>query len=225
MNTDTESHLPDFETRQNAIGALLLQLRTMGITDHAILQAFENTRRDLFVPLEFSKLAMEDRPVQIECGQLQDQPCLLGQCISALEISPNQKIFEIGTGSGYLTAILARLCRRVFSVERHRHLVDLARARLKAFDLQNTVVMTRDGYRGLAEQAPIDRIISTAAVETIPELLLGQLAESGRMILPLGPAGGFQELTLFTKINGTISTKTLMKGRFSPMISGLAPRS
>lgn len=161
-------------------------LRQAGVTDTRVLAAMEQIDRARFVRGIFAERAYDDTPLPIACGQTISQPAIVGLMTQALEVGPRDKVLEIGTGSGYQAAILSRLARRVYTLDRHRALIRDARAVFHDLDLHNITALAADGTRGLPEQAPFDRIIVTAAAEDPPALLLAQLREGGIMVLPVG---------------------------------------
>jgi protein-L-isoaspartate(D-aspartate) O-methyltransferase len=201
---------------------LALALRQAGVTDARVLDAIERTPRDLFVPATFQRQAFEDSALPIECGQTISQPFVVGAMTAALETGARDKVLEIGTGSGYQTAILARLVRFVYTLERFRTLSRQAQERFTALGLSNVVARVADGQKGWPEQAPFDRILVTAAAEQEPEALLAQLKPGGVMIAPVGPSG-VQKLMRYRKDGqGAISAETLMDVRFVPLLPGVA---
>ncbi len=155
----------------------LYALRSKGVTDNRVLSAMEAVDRGPFIKGLFSERAYEDMPLPIACGQTISQPSVVGLMTQALEVSPRDKVLEIGTGSGYQAAILSKLARRVYTIDRHRRLVHEARVIFEQMDLNNITAITADGSFGLPEQAPFDRIIVTAAAEDPPGPLLAQLKE------------------------------------------------
>ena len=164
---------------------------------------------------------MEDIPLPIECGQTISQPSLVAFMIQQLEIPYRSKVLEIGTGSGYQTAILSRLSSRVYSIERYKKLVDMAKIRLAKLDISNVIILLKDGFFGYSLQAPFDRIILTAAVEEIPKLLLNQLKIGGIMIVPVGLSNQKQSLLKVVKTEKGLDIKELMSVRFVQMKEGL----
>jgi protein-L-isoaspartate(D-aspartate) O-methyltransferase len=156
----------------------LLMLRNKGVPDK-VLAAMEQVPRDMFVEGHFKTHALEDMALPIDAGQTISQPSVVARMTDALDIGPRDKVLEIGTGSGYQAAILSQLARRVYSIERHRILSIKARGRIEALKLQNVVITTADGSLGMADQAPFDRILLTAAAEDPPANLLEQLRMGG----------------------------------------------
>ncbi len=157
---------------------LILKLRQIGVSDPEILDCIESIDRSHFVSKSFLDRFMEDIALPIDCGQTVSQPSLVGFMTQQLEIPRRSKVLEIGTGSGYQTAVLARLSSRVYSIERYKKLVDKAKRRLEILNISNVIILLRDGFFGYSHQAPFDRIIITAAVEEIPSLVVGQLIKT-----------------------------------------------
>ena len=172
--------------RCEQIAQLLLQLRKEGITDSAILNIIEKTPRDLFIADPFKARAYEDVALPIGHQQTVSQPSIVAIMTQALDLTDRMKVLEIGTGSGYQSVILAQLCRRVYTIERHSPLLQQAESRFNKLGITNITTMFGDGSNGWPSQAPFDRIIVTAAAQDIPEVLLEQLSVGGRMIVPTG---------------------------------------
>ncbi len=197
-----------------------MTLRLKGITDTDVLSAIERTPRELFVEEAFLEHAYDDTALPIASGQTISQPSVVAWMTWALEIKPHMSVLEIGTGSGYQAAILARMARRVYTVERHRDLLAQAQARFKELKLTNIVSKYGDGSRGWKESAPFERIIVTAAAGEIPATLLEQLSPGGVMVVPVGKNAGEQILLRVRKNeDGAISTQHLMNVRFVPLVS------
>ena len=199
----------------------LYALRSKGVTDSAVLGAMEAVDRGPFIRGLFAARAYEDMPLPIACGQTISQPSVVGLMTQALEVTPRDKVLEIGTGSGYQAAILSKLARRVYTIDRHRRLVHEARAVFDALDLTNITAITADGSFGLPEQAPFDRIIVTAAAEDPPGPLLAQLKVGGIMVLPVGQSDTVQSLIRVTRLEKGFDYEELRPVRFVPLIEGL----
>ncbi len=208
-----------------AIASLIMQLRQHGIRDARVLEAMEKTPRDLFVEGEWQPHAWDDTALPIACGQTISQPYIVATMTEQLELQPKHRVLEIGTGSGYQAAILARLARRVFSIERHRELLEAARRRFRLLGLDNIELRLGDGHKGWPEAAPFDRIIVTAAARKIPPALLEQLAEGGIMILPVDTPHGYQELLKIRRTKHGFEREKLMPVRFVPMLNGVPRRT
>lgn len=199
----------------------LFQLRSRGVTDPHVLSAMERIDRGVFVRGHFEDRAYEDTPLPIPCGQTISQPSVVGLMTQALEVGPRDKVLEVGTGSGYQAAILALLCRRVYTVDRHRRLVQEAEAIFRHFDLTNITTQVADGSHGLPEQAPFDRIIVTAAAEDPPGPLLAQLKIGGIMVIPVGQSDAVQTLIKVTRYESGYDYEELRQVRFVPLVEGL----
>lgn len=200
---------------------LMLKLRQNGVSNPEILKSIETIDRSSFVSKSFLNRSLEDIPLPIECGQTISQPSLVAFMIQQLEIPYRSKVLEIGTGSGYQTAILSRLSSRVYSIERCKKLVDIAKIRLANLNISNVIILLQDGFFGYSPQAPFDRIILTAAVEEIPNLLINQLKVGGIMIIPVGLSNQKQSLLKVVKTEKGLDIKELMSVRFVQMKEGL----
>mgnify|MGYP001221043291 FL=1 len=200
---------------------LMLKLRQNGVSNPEILKSIETIDRSSFISKSFLNRSMEDIPLPIECGQTISQPSLVAFMIQQLEIPYRSKVLEIGTGSGYQTAILSRLSSRVYSIERYKKLVDIAKIRLANLNISNVIILLMDGFFGYSLQAPFDRIILTAAVEEIPNLLIKQLKIGGIMIIPVGLSNQKQSLLKVVKTEKGLDIKELMSVRFVQMKEGL----
>lgn len=207
----------DAETRMQ----FLYALRSKGVTDKRVLSAMEGIDRGPFVKGLFARRAYEDTPLPISCGQTISQPSVVGLMTQALQVSARDKVLEVGTGSGYQAAILSKLARRVYTVDRHRRLVAAARALFDELGLTNITAMTADGSRGLPEQAPFDRILVTAAAEDPPGPLLAQLKIGGIMVLPVGQSDAVQTLIRVHKTEDGVQYDELRPVRFVPLLEGL----
>jgi protein-L-isoaspartate(D-aspartate) O-methyltransferase len=200
----------------------MLTLRRRGIMDQAVLRAMDQVPREHFVETRFAEAAYADNALPIACGQTISQPYVVAFMTEHLDVKPNHRVLEVGTGSGYQAAVLSRLAREVVTLERYRTLADTARGRLRALGYDNITVLLGDGLSGEPFRAPYDRILVTAAAETVPPALTEQLAEDGIMILPLGPHGGSQELVKLTKSKDGITRDSLLAVRFVPLLPGQA---
>jgi protein-L-isoaspartate(D-aspartate) O-methyltransferase len=199
-----------------------LALRRRGISDQAVLRAMDEVPREHFVSAELVDSAYADQALPIACGQTISQPYVVAYMTEQLEVEPQHHVLEVGTGSGYQAAVLSRLARDVVSVERYRTLADTARERLKTLGFTNVTIIAGDGFAGVPAQAPFDRIIVTAAAEEVPQALVAQLAEGGKMMLPLGPRDGTQHLVKLTKTVQGLSRQNLIAVRFVPLLPGQA---
>ncbi len=200
----------------------LLFLRSHGIRDRNVLRVMETVPRELFVPEGLAAQAYADRALPIACGQTISQPWLVAYMTEQLGVSDRHKVLEVGTGSGYQTAVLARLARRVYTIDRFRTLVAAAEERWAALRIANITAMTADGALGWPAQAPFDRIMVTAAAPEMPAALVDQLADEGVMIAPVGKSGGEQELLRVEKFGDRTVTRSLLSVRFVPLVAGRA---
>ncbi|MEE2527143.1 protein-L-isoaspartate(D-aspartate) O-methyltransferase [Hyphobacterium sp. HN65] len=202
---------------------LVMSLRGQGVTDKHVLAAIERTPRGLFVPERFSEHAYDDRALPIDCGQTISQPLVVGLMTQALKLDDRHKVLEIGTGSGYQAAVLARLARRVYTIERYRTLAKEAEARFTQLRLTNITQRIGDGTKGWPEQAPFDRIIVTAGAPVRPETLLDQLKPGGIAVVPVNNASGTQTLIRYLRdAEGELAEEALMDVRFVPLVEGEA---
>ena len=200
---------------------LIMRLRRAGISDTKVLSAIERIPREAFVPDSFQDQAYEDRTLPIGHGQTLSQPRVVALMTQALEIDRRIKVLEIGTGSGYQAAVLSRLCRRLYTIERHRELQRAAERRFQELRLHNITARLGDGAKGWPEQAPFARIMVTAAAAGIPESLVDQLAPGGIMVVPVGRPGADQTLLRVTRGEDGIHEEVLGDVRFVPLVAGL----
>ncbi len=192
------------------------QIAARDVTDGGVLAAMRRAPRHRFVPREASRLAYEDTALPIGHQQTISQPFIVACMTEAAAVRPGSKVLEIGTGSGYQAAVLAEMGAKVFTIEIVQPLAERAAAALKENGYTGVQVRAGDGYRGWPEAAPFDAIIVTAAPEEIPQPLLDQLAEGGRLVIPVGPEGRLQHLILVTKTGGKLQRRTLLPVRFVP---------
>jgi len=211
----------DDESQVHA-ATMVLRLRGLGISDRAVLKAMETVPRTLFVPTVWRHHASSDHPIPIACGQTISAPSVVARMTVALDVSDRHSVLEIGTGSGYQAAILARLARRVTTIERYRTLMKSAERHWLALGIGNISGVIADGALGWARQAPFDRILVAAACRAPPANLIQQLSQSGILIAPIGTGRGPQQLTLFQRIGGKIDVRPLGPVRFLPIASGVA---
>ncbi|HEX3943407.1 MAG TPA: protein-L-isoaspartate(D-aspartate) O-methyltransferase, partial [Rhizomicrobium sp.] len=205
--------------------SLIMALRGQGITDQRVLSAIERTPRELFVDRPFETSAYDNTALPIACGQTISQPYIVALSTQELEVQPNHRVLEIGTGSGYQAAVLAHLCRMVYTVERHKPLLLEAQARLRELKLHNVVTRHGDGFQGWPEQAPFDRVLLTAAIPELPDSLINQLKPGGILVAPVGQAvsaeTNCQQLVKIIRTDEGTSTQTLIPVVFVPMVPGL----
>jgi protein-L-isoaspartate(D-aspartate) O-methyltransferase len=200
----------------------LYAIRSRGITDSRVLNAMEKIDRKKFLKGVFEEKAYQDIPLPIACGQTISQPSIVAQMTQSLNVTPRCKVLEIGTGSGYQAAILSRLARRVYTLERHLELMIQAQNVFDNLNLSNITAMRSDGSRGLPAQAPFDRILLTAAAEDPPAPLLEQLKVNGIMVLPVGQSDSVQTMIKITKTEKGLSYHEMGEVRFVPLIEGIA---
>jgi len=199
---------------------LIMELRREGINDTRVLSAIERVPRERFVPETFADRAYDNIALPIGHGQTISQPFVVAYMTEKLDVGERMKVLEIGTGSGYQAAVLAKLCRRLYTIERHRELLREAEKRFAELRLDNIVTRYGDGSRGWPEQAPFDRIIVTAAAPEMPETLIEQLKPGGRMVLPLGHDLFDQRLVRVTRGEDGPEIEPLLDVRFVPLVSG-----
>lgn len=200
----------------------LFTLRSRGVTDTRTLEAMEKVDRGHFLRGLFAERAYEDMPLPIACGQTISQPSVVGLMTQALQVEPRHRVLEIGTGSGYQAAVLAQIARRVYTIDRHVRLVREAEAVFARLGLGNITTFAADGSHGLADQAPFDRIIVTAAAEDPPGPLLAQLKIGGIMVLPVGQSDTVQSLIRVTRGETGYDYEELRPVRFVPLVEGMA---
>ena len=200
----------------------LLTLRRRGIADAAVLRALDEVPREEFVTPNYGDAAYSDQALPIACGQTISQPYVVAYMTEQLRVGPEHHVLEVGTGSGYQAAVLSRLARDVISVERYRTLAEAARRRFEKLGYRNVTVVLGDGLAGVPEHAPYDRILVTAAAETIPQPLLDELAEGGILVLPLGPHNDAQRIVKLTKTADRVDREDIIWVRFVPLLPGQA---
>ena len=201
---------------------LVLDLRRGGITDTRLLGAMERVPREMFVPETFHNKAYDNVALPIGHHQTVSQPLVVARMTQALGVEARHKVLEIGTGSGYQAAVLAGLCRRLYTIERYQELLLEAEARLEALGITNLTTRFGDGTLGWPEQAPFDRIMSTAAAEDVPAQLVAQLAVGGILVVPVGGGDGEQRLMRVCRTEEGAETEDLGGVRFVPLIEGAA---
>ena len=193
------------------------QLERRGIQDEGVLRVMRETPRHLFVPKNLEDAAYEDGPLPIGEGQTISQPYIVALMTELLELNGNERVLEIGTGSGYQAAILSPLVKEVYSIEIVKSLAERADKKLKEMQYHNVAVKWGDGYKGWAEHAPFDAIIVTAAPDQVPQTLIDQMKIGGRLVLPVGTC--FQKLKVVSKMrDGEIGEKNIISVRFVPMV-------
>lgn len=211
----SSAEAPSFSTERRRMVAE--QLRARGIADERVLQAMARVPRQEFIAAPYRDQTYEDHPLPIAQGQTISQPYIVALMLEELALKPDDKVLEVGTGSGYVTALLAELASEVFSIERHAALTEEARSTLARLGYSNVKLFVGDGSQGLPEHAPYDAILVSAAALRLPPALVAQLAEGGRMIIPIGP-GDAQQLQLITIRNGQIQVQLRELCRFVPLV-------
>jgi protein-L-isoaspartate(D-aspartate) O-methyltransferase len=194
------------------------QIIARGVRDSRVIAAMEKVPRHLFIPEENRRVSYEDGPVPIGHGQTISQPYIVALMTESLELKPGDKVFEVGTGSGYQAAVLEELGCETFTIEIIPELAQFAAENLRRAGYDAVKVKTGDGYRGWGEFAPFDAIIVTCAPEDIPGALTEQLKEGGRIVVPVGPENRIQELILVRKVKGELVRRSLAPVRFVPMV-------
>jgi protein-L-isoaspartate(D-aspartate) O-methyltransferase len=197
------------------------QLAERGIREVRVLDAMSRVPRHEFVPETLRQEAYEDHPLPIGEGQTISQPYIVAAMLEHLALQTNDRVLEIGTGSGYVTALLSLLCAEVYSVERHAQLAALAESTLHRLGYRNMKIRVGDGSQGWSEYAPFDAILVSAATPEMPPALFAQLREGGRLVVPVGPPSS-QELQLIGKIAGEPEVRVLEGCRFVPLVEGTA---
>jgi len=203
-------------------GRLILGLRQQGVTEPRVLAAMESIDRAVFVHEKFLDQAWEDQALPIDCAQTISQPFIVGLMTQALDVQPRHRVLEIGTGSGYQAAVLSRLARYVYSVERYKSLLGEAEAKLKQLGIDNVITKHGDGGIGWREQAPFDRIMVTAASPGEPTELLKQLKPGGVLVAPVGRTSVQMLHRYVGQEDGSFRRESLSEVRFVPLVEGTA---
>jgi protein-L-isoaspartate(D-aspartate) O-methyltransferase len=196
------------------------QIIARGVKDPGVIRAMKNVPRHLFVPQRYRDSSYIDSPLPIGEGQTISQPYIVAFMTEALDLKPEDRVLEIGTGSGYQAAVLAELVKEVYTIEIVEKLGKRAQQTLDTLGYKNIHVKIGDGYKGWPDKAPFDAVIVTCAPEEIPEPLVEQLEEGGRIIIPVGKAGSVQRLVRAIKKKGRLRTENVMPVRFVPMVKG-----
>jgi protein-L-isoaspartate(D-aspartate) O-methyltransferase len=213
MGTDTI----DFAAEREAM--VDRQLRRRGITDKRILDAFRQIPREAFIGAEYAHAAYGDHPLPIEAQQTISQPYIVALMIEAAGIGLRDKALEVGAGSGYAAAVISRIAGKVIAIERQHELVEVARGRMTRLGLDNVEIVEGDGTRGCPEHAPFDAILAAASGSHVPRPLTEQLADGGRLVMPVGNPGSVQQLVKVTKAeDGSLRQSNLGEVRFVPLI-------
>ncbi|HEX6959752.1 MAG TPA: protein-L-isoaspartate(D-aspartate) O-methyltransferase [Ferrovibrio sp.] len=202
---------------------LIMELRRQGIADTRVLAAIERVPREHFVAEQFLKHAYDNIALPITQGQTISQPFVVAYMTEALLVGDRMKVLEIGTGSGYQAAVLAKLSRRVYTIERYKSLLQSAERRFDDLKITNITAIVGDGNKGWPEQAPFDRILVTAAADKRPDLLIRQLSpEGGIMVAPVSVTATDQDIVRYTRHGDDVQEERLMPVRFVPLLPGIA---
>lgn len=207
---------------REGFAAFLLRLRSLGTPPKDLVAAMEATPRKTFVPAAWQSVAWSDRMVPIECGEALEGADLQAAVIAALQLEPGHRVLEVGTGSGFTAAVMARLAARVVTVDRYRTLAERAKQRFEALGIANALARQADGSEGLPGEGPFDRIVVWAAFDALPRTFVDQLSTNGIMIAPIGPAEDIQLLAKLTKIGSRFEREDIAKVRLQPVIRGVA---
>ena len=200
-------------------------IESRGISNRSVLEAMAAVPREQFLPAHLREFAYDDKPLPIEEGQTISQPYVVALMAAAAELGPEGRVLEGGAGSGYGAAVLSRIAGEVWSIERHEALATSARRRLKSLEYSNVHVIHGDGTQGWPNEAPYDAIVVTAGAPTVPEALVSQLAEHGRLIIPVGAKGKVQRLLRITAVDGETVVDDLGPVRFVPLVADRTPSS
>ncbi|RUX03193.1 protein-L-isoaspartate(D-aspartate) O-methyltransferase [Mesorhizobium sp. M8A.F.Ca.ET.173.01.1.1] len=207
---------------REGFAAFLLRLRGRGTVPKALIAAFEATPRRGFLAAQFHQIAWSDRMLPIECGEAIEGADMQAAVIAALAIETGNRVLEIGTGSGYTSAVMSRLAARVVTVDRYKTLVEQARQRFEALGIGNAIVRQADGSNGLPNEGPFDRIVAWAAFDSLPRFLLDQLSSGGIVIAPIGPEEGEQVLAKLTKVGSRFEREDIGMVRLQPILRSIA---
>ncbi|MER9302542.1 protein-L-isoaspartate(D-aspartate) O-methyltransferase [Mesorhizobium sp. M0293] len=207
---------------REGFAAFLLRLRGRGTVPKALIAAFEATPRRGFLAAQFHSIAWSDRMLPIECGEAIEGADMQAAVIAALAIEQGNRVLEIGTGSGYTSAVMSRLAARVVTTDRYKTLVEQARQRFEALGIGNVIVRHADGSGGLPNEGPFDRIVAWAAFDSLPRFLLDQLSSGGIVIAPIGPEEGEQVLAKLTKVGSRFEREDIGLVRLQPILNSVA---
>jgi protein-L-isoaspartate(D-aspartate) O-methyltransferase len=207
---------------REGFAAFLLRLRGKGSVPKALVAAFEATPRRGFLNGQFHPIAWTDRMLPIECGEAIEGADLQAAVIAALALEPGNRVLEIGTGTGFTAAVMARLAARVVTIDRYRTLVEQARQRFEALGITNVIARQADGSNGLPNEGPFDRIVAWAAFDSLPRFLLDQLSSGGTVIAPIGPEEGEQVVAKLIKVGSRFEREDIGIVRLQPILPGVA---
>ncbi|MGB3389561.1 MAG: protein-L-isoaspartate(D-aspartate) O-methyltransferase [Pseudaminobacter sp.] len=207
---------------REGFAAFLLRLRGRGIVPKDLITAFETTPRHMFIPGQWHDIAWSERMIPIECGETIEGADLQAAVIAALAIEPGSRILEIGTGSSYTAAVMARLAARVVTLDRYRTLTEQAKQRFEALGITNAFARQAEGSNGLAGEGPFDRIVVWASFDSLPRAFVDQLSSGGIMIAPIGPDEGEQVMAKLTKLGSRFEREDIGVVRFQPIANTIA---
>jgi protein-L-isoaspartate(D-aspartate) O-methyltransferase len=207
---------------REGFASFLLRMRSLGINDRPLFAAVEATPRRNFIPAQWQGAAWSEGMIPIECGETLEGIDMQARVIAALDLAEGQRVLEIGTGSGYTAALLARLAGRVLSIERFRTLAQLATQRLESLSISNVLVRHGDGSKGMPADGPFDRIIVWAAFDSHPRPFVEMLSSGGVMVAPIGPAEGIQAMTRLSKVGSRFEREDIAGIRLQPLAAGMA---
>ena len=214
--------LENEEDERARFAAFVMRMRAAGIDHRPLMSAVEATPRLDFVPPQWSADALSDRMVPIECGEAIEGLDLQMRVLAALDVQPGHRVLEIGTGSGYTAAIMARIATRVLTLDRYKTLVEKARQRHETLGINNVLIRQADGSQGAMAEGPFDRIVAWAAYETLPRSFVDQLATGGIMVAPIGPAEDIQVMERLVKLGSRFERDVIANVRLQPMATGVA---
>ncbi|MET0940989.1 MAG: protein-L-isoaspartate(D-aspartate) O-methyltransferase [Mesorhizobium sp.] len=207
---------------REGFAAFLLRLRALGIPPKDLVAAMEATPRKTFVPGVWQSVAWSDRMVPIECGETLEGADLQAAVIAALQLEPGHRVLEVGTGSGFTAAVMARMAARVVTVDRYRTLVEQARQRFETLGISNAFARLADGSNGLPGEGPFDRIVVWASFDSLPRPFIDQLSTNGIMIAPIGLPEEVQLLAKLTKVGSRFEREDIARVRLQPVVKGVA---
>lgn len=214
--------MPQTVNGKEGFAALCLRLRGRGITANDLLNAIEQTPRHLFTPAEHASSAWSSRTIPIECGSFMEGVDLAAELVDALKLKPSHRVLEIGTGSGFTAAVMARLAERVLTIDRYKTLVTLAQERMDKLSLRNVVVRQADGASGLQGEGTFDRIVVTTAFTTLPRIYAEQLVSGGMMIAPVTQEDGSARMIKLLKTGSRFERIELFDTPYQPVVPQVA---
>lgn len=210
------------EADRERFAAFVMRMRAQGLDNRDLIAAIEGTPRLSFVPAQWWQDAWSDRSLPIECGETIEGIDLQARAMALLDLQPGCRVLEIGTGSGFTSAVMSQLASRVLTVDRFKTLTRQATERHEALGLNNILVRQTDGSQGIPSEGPFDRIIAWAAYEALPRGFVDQLSSGGIMIAAIGPGDGVQALEKLTKLGSRFEREVIANVRFQPMVQGVA---